>query len=199
MFQNWIFFHSFSWSTLNRKELLQEIQLCQENLQVPATSTHSSQINTCTHTCTGTASQGVKVHAQRRLWHSALGDWCPHHGPRWSSELCDVEDAICDIEEQLLAEDGISESALYIWLVVVFFLLWGWTHILQVGHWSRRSRRSRWSRKAVSIFTSATLKNIQGPLLMPCSNTWTLAPYMCSCRKTYRLWSPEVMLIGASV
>lgn len=60
---------------------------------------------------------------EEHLTRSALGDQCPHHGPWWSSELCKVEDTICDIEEQLLAEDGISELALYGLLVFVFFLL----------------------------------------------------------------------------
>lgn len=45
-------FQSFSWSKPNRKLLLQEIQVFQEYLQVPATSTHNSQMNTRMHKCT---------------------------------------------------------------------------------------------------------------------------------------------------
>lgn len=59
--------------------------------------------------------------ADEHVTHSAPGDSCPHHGPWGSSELCEVEDALCDIEEQLLAEDGISELAFYVCLFLCFF------------------------------------------------------------------------------
>lgn len=75
-------------------EFLQGIQLCQENLQVPVTRIHNPQISTGTHTCTGTAQQEGGISGE-----------LPHHGSWWSSEHGEVEDAICDVEEQLLAQE----------------------------------------------------------------------------------------------